>query len=57
MLGCRVHGPRRSEAHADPDNTPKADPAVVDAEIGAPLVWKGKVISELARRLLARAWL
>lgn len=38
------------EARADPDNPPKIDPAVVDAETGAPLVWRGKELSELPGR-------
>ena len=35
------------EARADPDSPPKIDPAVIDAETKAPLVWRGKMLSEL----------
>ncbi len=30
------------KAVADPDNPPRLDPAVIDAETGKPLVWRGK---------------
>ena len=43
----RVTQAQFDEARAEPDNPPKVDPAVVDAETGAPLVWRGKVLSEL----------
>ena len=47
IIIAQVTQAQLDEARADPDNPPKIDPAVVDAETGAPLVWRGKVISEL----------
>ena len=44
---ARVTQAQLDEARADPDNPPKIDPVVVDAETGAPLVWNGKVLAEL----------
>lgn len=44
---ARVTQAQLDEARSDPNNPPKIDPAVVDAETGAPLVWRGKVLSEL----------
>lgn len=46
-ITARVTQAQFDEACADPDNPPKVDPAVGDAGTGAPLIWRGKVLSEV----------
>ena len=46
VVFARLTQAQLDEAKADPDNPPKIDPVVVDAETGKPLVWRGKLLEE-----------
>ncbi len=46
VVFARLTQTQLDEAKADPDNPPKIDPVVVDAETGKPLVWRGKPLEK-----------